>query len=864
MRFLRGFNYPYAIILSKPAPTQLLLFFVLLIWLAAASILTGIAAAFLPASWPEVSRDMLAVALLAALLLIPLGGFALLTRRPGWAAARPLALLLAGVGLYIALDATIRAAAGPAQTEGTYLLPLSGAILRLTLLTPAALLLGGVGVWWAGTLRSQSELRQALGLSLPQPPGLLLALAATAALTLGWPLTGALGDSWTSQLLLIQTLAQTLPEELFFRGAVMGLLVTNWARQPFEQTPQRSMFNVQRLLLALLTYLAFIPSLMIPHDDWGKLTWLITAFPLTWLLLELRLWSGSIWPGLLLAWGCRAAPLLFTDPRDELPLITQPWQTAAHLWLLIGAGGLALLLWAGRRWLTSRWRLSNLTTIGIAGGLALLGWGVWLILWLNLGRPGFYNDGFLIIMTEQADLTGAEQIADLQARRAFVRDRLIETATRTQAPVRQALDSAGLVYRPFYLVNMIRVEGHHRRMAEFAALPGVARVMLNPNVRPYPLDFDFGYGDTAQAGQGVEANLSQVYADQVWALGFTGQGIVVGAQDTGYDWQHPALRRAYRGVSANGEVNHNYNWHDAWAGTLEPFDDDQHGTHTLGTVLGDDGQGNQIGMAPGATWIGCRNMQRGLGNPASYTDCMEFFLAPYPPGGDPFSEGDVAKAPHVVNNSWGCPDIEGCDDTILEPATAALRAAGIMMVVSAGNDGPACGTAHEPPARYDNVFSVGATNASGEIVSFSSRGPVTDDPAPLLKPDITAPGDNIRSSVPGGGYGTASGTSMAGPHVAGLVALIWSANPALIGQIEATEEIIRQSATPVAVESACPIESQAVPDTSLLAQLDSLTAGNACACGGVTGVPNNVYGWGQIDALRAVELARVWGIEDRR
>jgi subtilisin family serine protease len=257
-------------------------------------------------------------------------------------------------------------------------------------------------------------------------------------------------------------------------------------------------------------------------------------------------------------------------------------------------------------------------------------------------------------------------------------------------------------------------------------------------------------------------------------------------------------------------------------------------------------------------------MQRGLGNPASYTDCMEFFLAPYPLGGNAFTEGDVSKAPDLVNNSWGCPNIEGCDDTILEPATAALQAAGMMMIVSAGNDGPACATANEPPARYDTVFSVGASSQLGGIIGFSSRGPVgTAGQSPLLKPDITAPGDNIRSSLPGGGYGTASGTSMAGPHVAGLVALIWSANPALIGQLEATEEIIRQSATPVPVEVACPLENQSAGNTSLLGELDSLSAGNACACGGVTGSPNNVYGWGEIDALRAVQLALA-GSEDGR
>lgn len=830
---------------SSPSPAQLLLFFLLLGWLAAAPIVTGLITVLFPADRPELVRSLSAVTLLALLLMVPFAGFWVSVRQRRWQGMQPLALILLGVGLYLSLDAAIRAVAGPGNDEATYLLPLRGTLLRLTLLLMVALLLGGLGLWWAGLPRSRCEFSRALGLSAPHLTWLFLALTGLAVLTVGWPLTGALGDRWVSLMLLIQSLAQTLPEELFFRGAVLGLL--------FFCFPQRRILSV---VLAVLVYVAFTPSLIVPHQDWSKLALLLTIIPLTGLLVGLRLWNGSIWPGLLVAWGYRAAPLLFTDPRDELPLITQPWQTAAYLWMILAAAILAGLIWAGRRWLAPHWQRSALMTTSLALAVALAAWGVWLGGWLALGRPGFYDDGFLIIMAEQADLSGAEQIAGLPARRTFVRDRLIETAQRTQAPVRQALDAAGLAYRPFYLINMIRVEGHHRRMDEFAHVPGVARVMLNPNVRPYPIRFDIGYGATPPKGQGVEANISQVYADQVWKLGFTGQGIVVGGQDTGYDWQHPALRRAYRGVNAAGEVDHNYNWHDAWASTSAPFDDDQHGTHTMGTILGDDGQGNQIGMAPGARWIGCRNMQRGLGNPASYTDCMEFFLAPYPLDGDPFRDGDVSKAPDVVNNSWGCPDVEGCDDPILEPATAAFQAAGIMMVVSAGNDGPACGTAYEPPARYATVFSVGASNAQGQIAGFSSRGPVEEGgQTPLMKPDITAPGDNIRSSLPGGGYGTASGTSMAGPHVAGLVALIWSANPALIGHIEATEEIIRQSATPVPVEAACPVERQTTDNSSLLGQLDSLTSGNACACGGVTGSPNNVYGWGQIDALRAVQLA---------
>ena len=235
---------------------------------------------------------------------------------------------------------------------------------------------------------------------------------------------------------------------------------------------------------------------------------------------------------------------------------------------------------------------------------------------------------------------------------------------------------------------------------------------------------------------------------------------------------------------------------------------------------------------------------------------MEFFLAPYPTGSDPFVDGDVALAPHVINNSWACPDIEGCDDDVLEPAIDALRVAGIMMVVSAGNGGPGCQTVSEPPGHYDGAFSVGATNSVGEITSFSSRGPVPD--SSLLKPDIAAPGSGVRSSLPGGNYGNADGTSMAGPHVAGLVALIWSANPNLVGHIDETEEIIRQSATPVEVNATCAINGQSLEDLPLLEQIEALDDPNTCACGDVSGIPNNVYGWGEIDSLEAVKLALEW------
>jgi hypothetical protein len=805
---------------STVSSGRLFLFLFLLGWLALSPVLVGIIMVFLPTTW---LTGLLTVGLLVGLLLFPLAGAAWFTRRDRLGF---LTLVLGGVGFYMVVEAFIGAVAEPGHTLHT--------VLRLTLLSGTALGVGGLGLWRAGA--PCSALLSVLGLGLPRLSGFLVALPLLPIVTIGWPLAGSLGDSWASADITLDALALALPEELLFRGVILGLFTYH--------LKERTRLAV---LLALLTYLAFTPIIILSRADWSGLVMPLFAIPLALMTTELRARSGSIWPGLLFAWAYQAFPPLFTDLRGELLLITQPWHTAANLWMLTLTGLLALALWSGRTLMT--YALGRLAAIAAPLALTVVCSGGWLGLWLTAGYPGFHSDGFLIMMAEQADLGRAAQIEDIIARRAFVREQLIATANDTQAPIRAALDAAGLSYRPFYIINMIQVEGHHARMEEFAGLPGVARVMRNPNVRPYPLQAELPYGETAQVGQGVEWNIHQVQADAVWEIGFTGQGIIVAGQDTGYDWQHPALRKAYRGYNAGSEPNHATNWHDAWHDAEAPFDDGQHGTHTMGTILGDDDAGNQIGMAPGATWIGCRNMRRGIGNPASYAECMEFFLAPYPPHSDPFSTGDVALAPHVINNSWGCPDIEGCDDTVLEPATIALRAAGIMMIVSAGNEGPNCQTVAEPPARYDAVFSVGATEPDGTITGFSSRGPVGS----LLKPDIVAPGSEIRSSVPGGGHGEAGGTSMAGPHVAGLVALIWSANPALIGQIDTTEEIIRRSATPVEVPIAC---AASPPEaTSWLEELEPLPNKDACACGDVTGTPNNVYGWGRIDALQAVRLA---------
>ncbi|MBN1484695.1 MAG: S8 family serine peptidase [Chloroflexia bacterium] len=766
-----------------------------------------------------------AAALLAAL---PAAGLAWLLRgRAGWGATLAIAAGLGAVGGYLMIEGTVRAAL-PGQAN-------TAALLQLLLLVGYVLLLAR----WLPTLLGQEErsVAQVLDLHRLAPSTLLLALGLAALLTLFWPRTGALGDRLTSLEIVFRSLAQMTPQVLLFWGLLFYLLRAQLSRRWLAG------------LMTVVLYLAFSLGAALPNADWGALLWPALLLPLAVLLSELRAHEGGLYPLFPLAWAYRALPALFMDPRDmEAMGIPELGHIGSLVFAAVGAFLLGLALWGGRKLLqVLEARSTTAMRLAFAGLFMLVLCSAWAAMYLSVGAPGFYDDGFLIILEERADLSAAADIADEQARRQYVYEALVQTAERSQAELRQELDELGLPYRPYYLINMIRVDGHRWMMGRFADRPGVAQVILNPNVREYPNRQPLSYGSDYSPSSEVQSNLQAIHADQAWELGVLGQGVVVAGQDTGYDWTHPALQAHYRGWDGQ-EAVHDYNWHDAWDDAAVPFDDDNHGTHTMGTVLGDDGGNNRPGVAPGARWIGCRNMRRGFGNPGSYAECMEYFLAPYPHGGDPFRDGDVSYSPQVINNSWGCPDFEGCQDDTLQPAVMALRAAGIMMVVSAGNDGPACSTAVEPPARYDAVFSVAATDDRGNLTGFSSRGPVGD----LLKPDIAAPGSGVRSSVPGGGYGYADGTSMAGPHVVGVVALVWSANPDLVGDIDATEALLCRTAQARPVDNACTvedIEEANSPEASLLGE------GPICACGDATGTPNNLYGCGLIDAGAAVQEA---------
>ncbi|MEZ4580796.1 MAG: S8 family serine peptidase [Caldilineaceae bacterium] len=223
----------------------------------------------------------------------------------------------------------------------------------------------------------------------------------------------------------------------------------------------------------------------------------------------------------------------------------------------------------------------------------------------------------------------------------------------------------------------------------------------------------------------------------------------------------------------------------------------------------------------------------------------------------------IRPGAQVLNNSWGCPqNEEGCDPESLQRAAAALRTAGVFTVVSAGNSGPRCHTVDAAPAIYADVLTVGAVDQNGNLAPFSSTGPVTVDGSGRTKPDLLAPGVDVLSAYPGGTYELASGTSMAGPHVAGVVALMWSANPALVGDIARTEQILVETARPFSggLETDI-ISAQMSEDLDLpAARVDLINqafgSGDGClATVDLAQVPNNVAGYGVVDAFAAVEAA---------
>ncbi len=422
----------------------------------------------------------------------------------------------------------------------------------------------------------------------------------------------------------------------------------------------------------------------------------------------------------------------------------------------------------------------------------------------------------LIVLTDQADLSPANRLVTRESKARWVFDTLRNTADTSQRSLRAQLDQVQVPYRAFWIRNMLQARLDSDLLERIASREDVRDILLNRRVRAIdPTEIN---AEPAGRERAVEWNITQIRASDVWAeFGVRGEGIVLCDHDTGVDWEHPALQPSYRGWNGS-TADHNYNWFDATGTSATvPLDDNGHGTHTTGTMVGDDGGSNQIGVAPGAKWIAVKCMDaEGSGEAAWFHAGFQWILAPTDLTG---ANPDPAKAPHAINNSWGFP---GGDDQFQDDIDA-LIAAGIFVEVSAGNEGTACYTLRSP-GDYENVFTTGSTNRGGLLSAFSSRGPSVL--TLVAKPDVVAPGSNVRSAVPGGTYGAGSGTSMAGPHVTGMIALLWSANPALEGDIPSTVAVIRASAW--------------ATDT------------NECGPSDDRSIPNNAYGSGEIDCYLAV------------
>ncbi len=443
----------------------------------------------------------------------------------------------------------------------------------------------------------------------------------------------------------------------------------------------------------------------------------------------------------------------------------------------------------------------------------------------------------LVFLDDQADLSAALTIPDWKTRGTFVYQTLTAHAERTQALLRADLKAQGIPFRPLWIVNAIRLRARPQDANVLATHPEVALVQADRSwVAPLPEPLALGNPACSpdNPNNPVCWNIRAIGADRVWnEFGINGRGVTVASIDSGVLVSHSALTRGYRGYVGPGVFTNDYNWYDPQGLISGPGDQNGHGTHVMGIMVG---QGDEtttkpsIGVAPGAAWIAAQGCESDCSE-GDLIAAAEWMLAPTDTQGrNPRPD----LRPMVINNSWAGTG----GDPWYSGYITAWRAAGIFPVFAAGNasiqNPSVCGSIASP-GDDPQVLAVGAIDANRTIAPFSLRGPSSFGG---LKPDLSAPGTystgqlGIYSAAIGGTqaeYRGLQGTSMAAPHVAGAVALLWAANPALIGNYDATYAALTGSAHPLA-------------DTS---------------CGEHVVSPNNTYGYGALDIFAAVAQVRV-------
>ena len=360
-----------------------------------------------------------------------------------------------------------------------------------------------------------------------------------------------------------------------------------------------------------------------------------------------------------------------------------------------------------------------------------------------------------------------------------------------------------IIHQRYWVINGFHVEAKPEIIMDLAQRDDVAWISNNGEVHIIA-EPDYYSPPSARV---IEWNIQKIMADSCWTAGYTGTGIILGETDTGVDYTHPALQGKWAGY-----------WHDAINGQPTPYDDHNHGTHCMGTIMGGDGFGpftEDIGVAPGATFAAAKVLNSG--GSGTYAQCLEGlqFMA------DLKDSVDIK----AVSNSWAG---SSGPDTFFYPVTRTYKSIGILPIFANGNSGPGAGTV-QVPGNYSTTLGVGATDINDNIADFSSRGPAPNQPPfndpstwfrddwNLIKPQISAPGVNIRSCLPGGSYAPWNGTSMATPHVAGAVGIICQKNPNL-----STTDLYN----------------------ILLDNVDEPTGGAP--------YPNNNYGWGRLNVWNAL------------
>ena len=444
--------------------------------------------------------------------------------------------------------------------------------------------------------------------------------------------------------------------------------------------------------------------------------------------------------------------------------------------------------------------------------------------------PADQSVSTLVYLSDRVDLVALNArldriLADRQLRHKVVVESLQEKAEFTQVELMAYLESreqAGAIesFDAYWIANLIRVDAIPVEILAIAQRDDVEIIYFNigiEGVKPIDADESVDPGGLDEPEPGIQL----IQADRVWnELGITGDGVLVANIDTGVDGHHPALADRWRGLDPRYAGHPEWAWYDPYAGQNDfPYDNHGHGTHTMGTVCGG-APGDEIGVAPGADWMAAGAVDRGGGIPQTVEDIIKSFEWMVDPDDNPDTSWDV---PHVCSNSWGVTTGHGfppCDKTFWEYLDA-CEAAGTIILFSAGNEGHS--GLRRPSDRattdYDTcaVAACDGNNPDCPIAGFSSRGPSNCTPGggPAIKPEIAAPGVNVRSSMPNNRYGKMSGTSMASPHINGVVALMREANPDL-----SSEEI-----------------KQIMYDTAW----DKGSPGN-----------DNDYGWGLVNAFEAV------------